>query len=57
MQFNDVEKEVYSGLHALGVCRMSDQVETEELKVKLPTILGALIVALVFAAAVYLGEA
>lgn len=57
MHFNGVKNEIYSGLHAVGVCRMSDQVETEELKVKLPTILGALIVALVFAAAVYLGEA
>jgi len=36
---------------------MSDQVETEELEVKLPTILGALLIALVFAAAVYFGEA
>lgn len=36
---------------------MSDQVDSEELKVKLPNVIGALLLALVFAAAVYLGEA
>lgn len=38
-------------------CAMTDRSDTEELEIRLPTILFALIVALLFAAAAYVGEA